>query len=59
MNGGHLVTLRSSVTVLAAAVLLFALSGGVWLPELAAMIATGLAAVLAAAGVLFFAVWLT
>ena len=54
-----MVKVRSSVILLAVAVLSFALSSSVWLPELFAMIATVLAAILAAAGVLLLCVRLT
>lgn len=45
--------------VLALAAVLFVLSTSVWLPELLAMLATVLAAILATASVLLFCVWLT
>jgi hypothetical protein len=53
------VRVRSYAVVLAVAILLFALSSSVWLPELLAMLGTVLAAMLAAVSVLLFCVWLT
>ena len=61
MNVGRMVTVKvpTYVVVLAVAILLFALSSSVWVPELLAMLTTVLAAILAAVSVLLFCVWLT